>query len=205
MEYSQESYYDRYPVENIYPHSIELPDIVTRMSREITRNATVLVKMITLLQRDNIPTTNHNYTINRIATKLLNQFTLWETHWKVDQEEYHNITEELHNAKHQREELLTKKLLGDISDEECSLRLSVADWSIQDLSEKKASLENNLKAYKNLKGLPLLVDIDKLYKMSKNDFETLECLELEYETLKLLKKTLYKLFQTITNQNPSTL
>ena len=205
MSDSQESYINRYPVENIYPHSIELPDIVTRMSREITRNATFLIKMITLIQLDKVPTTNHNYTINRISTKLLNQLTLWEAHWKADQEEHQKISDELQDARLRREELITKKVLRDISDEECSLRLSIADWSIKDLSEKKASLENNLKAYTNLKGLPLLVDINELYKMSKNDFFSLNSLGLEYETLKQLKRTLYKLLQTTTDKTPSTL
>ena len=202
---SQDPSYNRFPVENIYPHSIELPQSITQMSREITRNATVLIKMITLIQEDGVPTSNQNYTINRILTKLLNQFMLWEAHYKVDQEEYNIIIDELENARSQREVLLTKKMLGDISEEECSLRLSVVDWSIKDLSEKKVPLENNLKALTNLKGLPLLVDINDLYKMSKNGFVSLDSLELEYGTLKLLKKTLSKLLQTSTCKNPSTL
>ena len=202
---SQGSYYDRFPVENMYPHSIELPDIITRMSREITRNATVLIKMLTLIQEDGIPTSDHNYTINRISTKLFNQFMLWEAHCKVDQEEYYVITDELEKAKSNREFLTTQRMLGEIDDEEFSLRLSISDWSIKNLSEEKTSLENNLKAFKNLKGLSLLIDIEDLYKMSKNDYMLLDKLELEQETLKLLRKTLSKILKTITSKNPSTL
>ena len=200
----QAPYTDNYAVEDIYPHSIELPEIVTRMSREITRNATLLIRIINLLQKG-APLTDEEYIIKRITKKLLNQFILWENHYRVEKEEYTLTNSELEKAELERETLHIKRKLNDITEEAYSLKLSVSDWDVKDLSVKKTDLEKNLKAYKNLRGLQVFIDVNDLYEISKNQYQILDELSLEQGTVRLLKLTLTKILESVTSKNPSTL
>jgi hypothetical protein len=158
-----------------------------------------------LIQEDDTPISDSEYTIKRITVKLRNQLELLETHYKTDQEEYESICAELEKAVTERETLHLQNRLNDIHMEEYSIRLSVANWSIEDLSAKKRDLENCIKAMKNLKGLQAHGDIEDLYRISKNSYQSLNRLMIEPDTLKMLTQTLSKILETITYPSPSTL
>jgi len=160
MSEYQSTYYNMYTVESIYPYSIEIPEIITKISREITRNATLLIRLIKLLHEDGASISDSDYKIKRITKKLQNQLELLYTHHKTEQEEYNNLSTELNNAIIERDALHIKRKIGEICEGEYSLKLSVANWSIEDHRGKKEALENSLKAMENLKGLPVLGDIE---------------------------------------------
>ena len=198
-------YYSMYTVESIYPYSIEIPEIITKISREITRNATLLIRLIKLLHEDGASLSDSDYKINRITKKLQNQLKLLDTHHKTEQEEYNTLSTELKNAIIERDALHIKRKIGEICVGEYSLKLSVANWSVEDLRVKMDDLENSLKAMETLKGLPVLKDIEDLYQISKNNYQSLNGLELEPYTLEILINTLSKILETITYSGPSTL
>ena len=205
MSEYQSPYYNMYRVESIYPYSIEVPEIITKISREITRNATLLIRLIKLLHEDGSSISDSDYKIKRITIKLQNQLELLYTHHKTEQEEYNTLSTELNNAIIERDALHIKRKIGEICEGEYSLKLSVANWSIEDLRGKKEALLNSLKAMENLKGLPVLGDIEDLYQISKNNYQSLYGLELEPCTTELLIHTLSKILETITYSGPSTL
>ena len=205
MSEYQSPYYDVYTVESIYPYSIEVPDIITKISREITRNATLLIRLIELLHEDGASISDSDYKIKRITKKVRNQLGLLDTHHKTEREELDTLSTEFDNAIIERDALHIKRKIGEICEEEYSLKLSVANWSIEDLRGKKDALENSLKAMESLKGLPVLGDIEDLYRISKNNYQSLYGLELEPCTTELLIHTLSNILETITYSGPSTL
>ena len=194
-----------YMIEAIYPYSIEIPEIITRISREITRNSTLLIKLIKLIQEDGVSVSDLDYRINRIISKILNQLTLLETYYKAEQEEYDAINAELEDALVERDALHVKSRIKEINDEEYSIKLSVANWTVEDLTSRRKVLENILKAMDDLKGLMLVSDIDVLYRISKNDFQTLNNLKIELYTRERLIYVLSNILEIITDSRPSTI
>ena len=192
-------------IEEIYPYSIEVPEIITKISREITRNATLLIRLVKLLQEDGVPISDSDYNINRLTKKLQNQFALLDTYQRTDQMEYDALSSELDNAIIERDALHIKRRINEICEMEYSLKLSMANWGIEDLRVKKDDLENSLKAMENLKGFLVLGDIEDLYQISKNNFQSVNCLELEPYTKERLINTLSKILDAITHSGPSTL
>lgn len=199
------SNYNMFRVEDNYPYSIEVPENITEMNREITRNATLLIRLIKLIQEDGVPISDSHYIMKRIISKLLNQLELWDTHLKTDQEEYDTICAELEKVIIERDGLHIKRKIDDICEEEYSLKLLVADWSIEDLRAKRVNLENRLNALKNMKGLYVFGDIEDLYEISKNCYQLLNGLELEPDTSKKLTQTLSKILEIITLKESSTI
>ena len=205
MSEYQSPYYNMYRAESIHPYSLEVPEIITKISREITRNATLLIRLIKLLHEDGASISDLDYKIKRITKRLQNQLELLETHLKTEQEEYDALRTEFDNAIIERDALHIKRKIDGICEGEYSLKLSVANWSIEDLRAKKDDLENSLKAMENLKGLPVLGDIEELYQISKNNYQALNRLELEPCTLEILIHTLSKILETVTYSGPSTI
>jgi hypothetical protein len=205
MSEYQSAYYNMYLAESIYPYSIEIPEIITKISREITRNATLLIRLTKLLLENGESISDADYKIKRITKKLQNQLELLFTHYKTEREEFDTLKTEFDNAIIERDALHIKRKIGDICEGEYSLKLSVANWSIQDLRAKKEALENSLKAMETLKGLPVLGDIENLYQISKNNYQSLNGLKLEPYTTELLVHTLSKILETVTYSGPSTL
>jgi hypothetical protein len=205
MSEYQSAYYNMYLAETIYPYSIEIPEIITKISREITRNATLLIRLTKLLLENGESISDADYKIKRITKKLQNQLELLFTHYKTEREEFDTLKTEFDNAIIERDALHIKRKIGDICEGEYSLKLSVANWSIQDLRAKKEALENSLKAMETLKGLPVLGDIENLYQISKNNYQSLNGLKLEPYTTELLVHTLSKILETVTYSGPSTL
>ena len=191
------SLYNTCKVEDTYPYSIGVPENITRIKREITRNATLLIRLIKLLQEDGTLISAPDYTIKRITSKLQYQLKLWDTHLKADQEEYDTISTELENSVAERDALHIKRKIGEIGEEEYSIKLQVADWSIENLRAKRVNLENRLNALKNMKGLYGFWDIEALYEISKNSYRSLNGLELESDTFKILIQTLSKILEII--------
>ena len=205
MSEYQPPYYNTYMAESIHPYSLQVPEIITKINREITRNATLLIRLIKLLHEDGASISDLDYKIKRITKKLQNQLELLDTHHKTEQEEYDTLSTEFHNAILERDALHIKRKIDGICEGEYSLKLSVVNWSIEDLRSKKDALENSLKAMKNLKGLPVLGDIEELYQISKNNYQSLNGLDLEPYTLAILIHTLSKILETVTYSGPSTL
>lgn len=205
MSEYQPPYINTYMIDSIYPYSIEVPMVITKISREITRNATLLIRLIKLLQEDGASISDLDYKIKRITKKLQNQLEILDTHHKTEREEYDILCTEFDNAIIERDVLHIKRKIDEICDGEYSVKLSVADWSVEDLGAKKDDLENSLKAMENLKGLSVLGDIEELYQISKNNYQALNGLELEPCTLEILIHTLSKILETVTCSGPSTL
>ena len=197
--------HDMYMIESIYPYSIEVPEIITRISREITRNSTLLIKLIELLQEDGASITDLDYRINRLIIKLQNLFMLLEAYYKTEKEEYDTISAELKDALVERDAFHIKRKINEISDEEYSIKLSVANWTVNELTSKKDSLEKILETREDLKGILLFSDIDDLYKISKNNYQSLNSLMIESYTREKLINTLSKILEMVNKAHPSTI
>jgi hypothetical protein len=192
-------------IESIYPYSIDIPVAITKISREFTRNATLLIRLIKLLQEEGAQIDDPDYKIIRITKKLQSLLKLSDTYYKTYQEEYNTLSAELDNAIQETDELNIKRRINDICEEEYYLKLSVANWTLEDLRVKKTDLGKSLKALKNLKGLTEFKDIDDLYQISKNNYNSLNVIELEPCTLEILIPTLSELLETVRHSGPSTL
>jgi hypothetical protein len=192
-------------IESIYPYSIDIPVAITKISREFTRNSTLLLKLIKLLQKEGAQIDDPDNKIIRITKKLQNLLLLSDTYQKTYQEEYNTLSAELDKAILERDELQIRRRIDEIFEEEYYLKLPVADWTVEDLRVKKTDQEKSLKALENLKGLTVFKDVDDLYQISKNNYHSLNVLELEPSTLEILINTLSKILETVTPSGPSTL
>ena len=86
-----QSYTHDYSIESIHPYSIDTPEIITKTNRELTRNATLLVRTIELLRKDESKITDMNYKLERITNAILNNLLLFKTQQKLYKNEYNLI------------------------------------------------------------------------------------------------------------------
>ena len=195
-----------YMVESIYPYSIDTPEIITKTNRELTRNATLLIRTIQLLRNDGSLITNMNHNFERLTKTILNNLLLFKTRLKINREEYEVIKAELKNAELDREALHVQRRIGEIVDAEYSLKLSVADWTVSDLAIHRDDLKKSIKAMDELKDNILsFKDVNELYQISKNNYKAINYLELLPHTKEKLIYTLSKLLEIITSSNQSTI
>jgi hypothetical protein len=192
-------------IESVYSYSLDISDTITKICREITRNATLLIRLLKLLQEEGAKINDLDYTIIRITKRLQNLLELFDTYHKTDQEEYNTLSAELDNAILERDALHIKRIINEICEEEYYIKLSVANWTIEDLKVKKTDLEKGLNALENLKGLIVFRDVDDLYQISKINYNSLNVLELEPYTREMLIHTLSKILETVKQSGRSTL
>jgi hypothetical protein len=105
----------------------------------------------------------------------------------------------------ERDALHVKSRIKEIGDEEYSVKLSVANWNVEDLSSRKKALEKILGSMEDLKGLLVFSDVDLLYKISTDNFQSLDILTIEPYTREKLINLLSKILETITSSSPSTI
>lgn len=197
--------YDTQRIEDIYPYSIEVPDIITKLSREITKNSTLIVRLVKLMLDDGPPVSNPDYKFTRVAKRLDNQFKIWESHYEADHDEYKILKKELEQAIITRDSLITKRTLDDLNEQDYMLRLSVAEWNINELRTQKSVLESNLKSMEKMRVLQTSEDVDYLYKLSKDNYRLISGLEIQPETMGMLLNVLTKTLDTINNKKRTTI
>jgi hypothetical protein len=116
------------------------------------------------------------------------------------------ISSDLKDAKIDREALHIKRQIAEIGDEEYSLKLSVADWTINDLKIRLDDLEKCVNALDEL-GDNILTykDENDLYQISKNSYESIKCLEIESHVKENLIYTLSQILDLVVSTNFSTI
>jgi hypothetical protein len=194
-----------YAVESMYPYSLEVSECITGNNMELTQQATLLIRLLNLLQDDGVPHKSYDRIVERITRKLMKNLELWELYIMKHQEEYAALNLELETVIDERKMLHIKKKLGEICAEEYSLKLSVADWSIEDLRAKRLQTEKSINVLNRLRGLFAPSDIETLYVLSKNDYESIKYLGLESNVYKFLTQVLTRLAKATAYTRPSTL
>lgn len=194
-----------YMTESMYPYTLQVPEGISSNSKELARLATLLIRLICILQEEGVPKKSFDKTALRVARKLDKELEIWDLYRMRDEEEYEALSKELSNAIDYRKMLHIKRKLGNIGDEELSLKLSVADWSIEDLKLKKLRIEHSVNALNNLRSLFAYEDIEELYTVSKNNYEILKELSLGSEITEFFINVLNNLSKAVTSPNPSTL
>lgn len=191
--------------ESMYPYTLQVPEGISSNSKELARLATLLIRLISILLEGDVPKRSFDKTVERVAKKLDKELDIWDLYRLRDEEEYIALCKELASAIDNRKMLHIKRKLGNIGDEELSLKLSVADWNIEDLKLRKLRIEHCVDALNNLRGLFAYEDVEELYNISKNNYEALRDLLLDSEMTGFLINVFNKLSKAITNSNPSTL
>jgi hypothetical protein len=194
-----------YMTESMYPYTLQVQEGISINSKELGRLATLLIRLISILREEGVPKNNFDKTAVRVARKLDKELEIWDLYRRRDEEEYRDLSLELSNAIDNRKMLHIKRKLGNIGDEELSLKLSVADWGIEDLKLKKLRIEHSVNALNNLRSLFAYEDIEELYTVSKNNYEILREISLGSEITEFLIMVLDKLSKAVTSTNPSTL
>ena len=194
-----------YMTESMYPYTLQVQEGISINSKELGRLATLLIRLISILREEGVPKNNFDKTAVRVARKLDKELEIWDLYRRRDEEEYRALSLELSNAIDNRKMLHIKRKLGNIGDEELSLKLSVADWGIEDLKLKKLRIEHSVNALNNLRSLFAYEDIEELYTVSKNNYEILREISLGSEITEFLIMVLDKLSKAVTSTNPSTL
>ena len=200
MEHNPVYYYEADTIDDSYPYSIQVPEIITKTSREITRTSTLLIRLLRLILNEGPPPTNYEYQIKRITKKLKNQYNIWSAHYKADKEEYDTLSIELEDTIIRKGFLQTRRRLSDINEMDYVLNLSIIDWKINDLKTKCSILKDNLEGMNNLRVLLDSEDINYLYQLSKNNFCIVSNLVVEPETMGRLLQSLTKMLDTIKNK-----
>jgi len=205
MEPNFTYYYEADTIEDSYPYSIQVPEIITKTCREITRNSTLLIRLLRLILDEGPPPKDYENLIKRTTNKLNNQYGIWDAHYKADQDEYHILNNELEDALLMRSSLQAKSKLGDINEMEYVLNLSIVDWSINELKTKCSILKDNLEAMNNLRVLLDSEDVNFLYHLSKNNFVLLKSLTIKPDTMGMLLQCLSEMLNTIKNKSKLTI
>ena len=205
METNPTYYYEADTIEDSYPYSIQVPEIITKTCREITRNSTLLIRLLRLILDEGPPPKDYENLIKRITKKLDNQYGIWDAHYKADQDEYDYLRNKLKDELFMRNSLQAKSKLGDIIEMDYVLNLSIVDWSINELNTKCSILKENLEAMNNLRVLLDPEDVNFLYHLSKNNFVLLSGLTVKPDTMGMLLQCLSEMLNTIKNKSKLTI
>jgi hypothetical protein len=190
-------YSETYTSEFTNPIILESSTCVAANNKEIMRQATILIKLIKILQTYGKPQSRYDKLVERIARKLQNHLDIWGLYRRKDKEELIASSLELEKILEDREILMIRKKVGDIYDEEYSLKIAAANWSIENLKIKKNQLENSIKDMSRLHSQLKSEDIEDINWIVQNNYQTIRDLGLGTEISEMIVKNMTTIAETI--------
>lgn len=130
-------------------NSVRTNVFVSTNNGEIMRQATVLLRLIDSMGEGS----GKAYVdlLGRVASRLSNCLGIFELCRRNDEADFRASCSEFETALGDREVLNVRRQVEDIGDEEFSLKMAVAEWSIDHYGSRKRELEGGMKAMNRLK------------------------------------------------------
>ena len=172
---------------------IEASECVTVNNKEIMKQATILLRLIKLLDTYGGSQSNYGDLVEGIARKLETHLDIWTLYLRKDEEELAASSLELGKAMDDREILQVKRNVGEIGDEEYRLKLAALDWSVEHLKVKKSQMESSVKAMSTLHNQLEPEYVEEINLFAQSDYQNIRGLDLGIGLTEMIIKDFTKL------------
>ena len=172
---------------------IEASECVTANNKEIMKQATILLRLIKLLDTYGGSQSNYGDLVEGIARKLETHLDIWKLYLRKDEEELAASSLELGKAMDDREILQVKRNVGEIGDEEYRLKMAALDWSIEHLKVKKSQMESSVKAMSTLHNQLEHEYVEEINLFAQSDYQNIRGLDLGIGLTEMIIKDFTKL------------
>ena len=153
---------------------------------EVMRQATVLIRLMKLLDSGGGSGGSYGDLVERIARKLENHLGIWELYLRKDEEELASSSVELDRAMDDREVLLLRRNVGDMGDEEYGLKKAAVDWSIENHRKRKSQMERSVSAMRGLLGKLEPEYVEDIRRFAQDDYQKIRELGLGSELSEMI-------------------
>jgi len=172
---------------------IEASECVTVNNKEIMKQATILLRLIKLLDTYGGSQSNYGDLVEGIARKLETHLDIWKLYLRKDEEELAASSLELGKVMDDREILQVKRNVGEIGDEEYRLKLAALDWSVEHLKVKKSQMESSVKAMSTLHNQLEPEYVEEINLFAQSDYQNIRGLDLGIGLTEMIIKDFTKL------------
>jgi hypothetical protein len=172
---------------------IEASECVTANNKEIMKQATILLRLIKLLDTYGGSQSNYGDLVEGIARKLETHLDIWKLYLRKDEEELAASSLELGKAMDDREILQVKRNVGEIGDEEYRLKMAALDWSVEHLKVKKSQIESSVKAMSTLHNQLEPEYVEEINLFAQSDYQNIRGLDLGIGLTEMIIKDFTKL------------
>ena len=152
---------------------------------ELMRQATILVRLIKLMDGSE-GHQDMDELVGRVARSLETHLGIYELYLRKDREALASSSLELEKALETREMLTVRREVGDIRDQEYSLKMAVADWGIDNYRAKTRELKSSVAAMSNLRDRFESEFIDDLGRLAVDDYRKIRGLGVGSELSEMI-------------------
>jgi len=111
---------------------------------EIEKNATMLIRLLGLLEAGTLSPTVFNNIAKKYSSKLEGSLGLWKQYYNIQEREADIYGSELNRAMEQNATLTARQRIGDITTEEYDLKQAMIQWDIENNKAKAKYSKENL-------------------------------------------------------------
>ncbi len=147
---------------------------ITGYNEEIKRSTILLNNLSKLLQEEKLTPEAFLRVVGKYRGKLEFNLKLREVYQSKILAESDVIEENLASAVEEKELLLAKKKINDISEEEYSIKFKAIDWDLNSLNNKKKELSEGLNLIQNLKEMINTEDVTEFASLTENECKLLK-------------------------------
>ena len=176
---------------------IEASECVTANNKEIMKQASILIRLIKLLDTYGGSSNHYGDLVGRIAGKLDTCLDIWTLYLRNDEAELSASSLELERAMDDREVLQIKRNVGEIGDEEYRLKMAALDWSVEHLKEKKSRMESSVKAMSTLHNQLDSEYVGEINRFAQSNYQNIRGLDLGAELTEMIIKNFTRLAQIV--------
>ena len=111
---------------------------------EIEKNATMLIRLLGLLEAGTLSPAVFNNIAKKYSSKLQGSLGLWKQYYNIQEREADIYGTELNTAIEQNATLTARQRIGDITTEEYDLKQAMIQWDIENNKDKAKYSKENL-------------------------------------------------------------
>ena len=176
---------------------MDASECVTANNKEIMKQASILLRLIKLLDSYDGSQNSYGALVDRIARKLETHLDIWDLYLRKDEADLAASSLELSKAMDDREVLEIKRNVGETGDEEYRLKIAALDWSIEHLKEKKHRMENSVKAMSTLHNQLEPAYVEEINQIAMSNYQNIRGLDLGTELTEKIIKNITRLAEIV--------
>ena len=176
---------------------MDASECVTANNKEIMKQASILLRLIKLLDSYDGSQNSYGDLVDKIARKLETHLDIWALYLRKDEAELAASSLELSKAMDDREVLEIKRNVGETGDEEYRLKIAALDWSIEHLKVKKRRMENSVKAMSTLHNQLEPAYVEEINQIAMSNYQNIRGLDLGTELTEKIIKNITRLAEIV--------
>ena len=176
---------------------MDASECVTANNKEIMKQASILLRLIKLLDTYGGSQNSYGDLVEGIAGKLETHLDIWALYLRKDEAELAASRLELDKAMDDREVLEIKRNVGETGDEEHRLKMAALDWSIEHLKVKKHRMESSVKAMSTLHNQLEPAYVEEINQIARSNYQNIRGLDLGAELTEKIINNITRLAEIV--------